>query len=270
VKFKVYPYRHPMNGLPQPGKIHSIRADDNQKTLCGVNISKIPGLLIDDDTGSTDCLGCLRIASRPRRWTSTAPAVPAVGTTFYLCGKIEKDDWRHQLVNYELRDEPYPLFAYRRGAPIIQDGLGKGLHYGGPFFIGCDHGCYHGPNSHGVSANSEHFCIEEFDEGPQISPPFKEFSTEVTKNCLTSIAHASIIFAWIDDLSAYGSLAELGYARALKKPIWLAWPKPLPDLWFIWEMASVTIIAQTASSAFHELLATQLNIRLQKPTPASF
>jgi nucleoside 2-deoxyribosyltransferase len=88
-------------------------------------------------------------------------------------------------------------------------------------------------------------------------PTFGKYAAEVARNCLTSIAHSSVVFAWLDDPSAYGSLAELGYAHALKTPIWLAWPKPLKDLWFVQEMASAMIVAETATIAFRELLRTQ-------------
>jgi nucleoside 2-deoxyribosyltransferase len=89
--------------------------------------------------------------------------------------------------------------------------------------------------------------------------PFKDFATEVARNCLASISRTSIVFAWLDDLSTYGSFAELGFAHSLGKPIWLAWPKPLPQLWLIRQMATVTVIAENASLAFRELLFTQLN-----------
>src|SRR6266436_6202941 len=55
-----------------------------------------------------------------------------------------------------------------------------------------------------------------------------------------------------------GSFAELGFAHALGKPIWLTGPKPLPELWFIQQMATVTLIAESVSLAFRELLFTQL------------
>jgi len=67
-----------------------------------------------------------------------------------------------------------------------------------------------------------------------------------------------IVFAWIDDLTAYGSLAELGFARALGKQIWLAWPNEFSDLWFIKEFASEVLIAESAELAFRELLFTKL------------
>jgi hypothetical protein len=169
--------------------------------------------------------------------------------TFYFCGKIAHTDWRHRIL--DLRGVEYPLEAYRSGGtPIVEHGLGPGLHYGGPFFVGCDHGCYHGSNSHGAGCNKEDtcYCVD--------SVPREH---EITGNSLRSIIGADIVFTWLDDLSAYGSFAELGIAYGLAHRIWLAWPKPLPDLWFIQQMASVTVVAESPQLAFRELLFTQLN-----------
>ena len=47
-------------------------------------------------------------------------------------------------------------------------------------------------------------------------PTFGKYAAEIARNCLTSIAHASVVFAWLDDPTAYGSLAELGL-RACSK-----------------------------------------------------
>lgn len=171
--------------------------------------------------------------------------------TFYFCGKINHTDWRHTLLN--LRSEEYPLDDYRAGySPVVHHGLGAGLHYGGPFFVACDHGCYHGDNSHGVGRHKQ-TC-----EGGQSVPS----NLEVVANSQISIATADIVFAWLDDLTAYGSFAELGFASALRKQIWIAWPKPLPDLWFIQQMATATVLADTAKLAFHQLLFSQLGPKL--------
>jgi hypothetical protein len=181
--------------------------------------------------------------------------------SFYFCGKIRHTDWRHQLLAFnQLRDTPYPLLAYRSGhAPVIQHGLGPNLHYAGPYFIGCDHGCYHGEGTHGAGVNKDTCCC---DDGLEFPMPLGDFGAEVTQNCLFSIANASIVFAWLDNLSAYGSFAELGFAHGIGKPIWLAWPKPLPELWFLRQMASVIVIAENPSLAFRELLFSQLGRRL--------
>ena len=43
MKYKAHPYRHQMHGMPQPGKVHSLR--DGKKTTCGLTIAKVPGLI---------------------------------------------------------------------------------------------------------------------------------------------------------------------------------------------------------------------------------
>src|SRR5262245_63114234 len=74
--------------------------------------------------------------------------------TFYFVGKIRHTDWRHRI--FDLRNIDYPWDAYISGSiPRIEHCLGPGLHYGGPFMIGCDHGCYHGQNSHGAGVNRD-------------------------------------------------------------------------------------------------------------------
>ena len=188
--------------------------------------------------------------------------------TFYFCGKISHTDWRHYVVDFKLRDLLYPLNTYRRGnIPLIAHGLAPGLHYGGPFFIGCDHGCYHGENAHGAGVNKETCCYDSFDDGPNEPMVCKDFATEVAQNCLASLRSSDIIFAWLDDLSAYGSFAEIGAAHALGKQVWIGWPKPLPDLWFIKNWATVTVIAESATIAFRELLFSQLHRSLCDPRP---
>jgi hypothetical protein len=174
---------------------------------------------------------------------------------FYFCGKIAKNDWRHTLINLSIRSTEYPLEQYRTGPlPIIPHAFGPALHYAGPFFVSCDHGCYHGPNSHGTAANRH--AVTEWGNCLDCRLPHRD---EVMRNCCLSIRACSIVFAWLDDLSAYGSFAEIGLAYAEGKIIWLAWPKPLPDLWFLQTMATTTLIAENPKLAFRELLFTQLD-----------
>ena len=71
----------------------------------------------------------------------------------YLAGKITKNGWRKEIV---------PQLRSAWGAPCLDaadwrdiDPLefylgGVHFHYVGPYFVGCDHGCFHGPNSHGI------------------------------------------------------------------------------------------------------------------------
>lgn len=46
--------------------------------------------------------------------------------------------------------------------------------------------------------------------------------------CLNAISRSDLIFAWIDDLTGYGTLTEIGYAKGLGKLILIATPEP-PD-----------------------------------------
>ena len=65
--------------------------------------------------------------------------------TLYLAGKISKPDWRFGPVPALDRDYPEPLDTPIHCSRFI---------YVGPFFIGCDHACGHGPSTHGVAKNS--------------------------------------------------------------------------------------------------------------------
>ena len=55
--------------------------------------------------------------------------------------------------------------------------------------------------------------------------------------CQRSIELSDIIFVWIDDNTCYGTLAEIGYAKAKNKIILIASPKKNYDLWFVYSMA---------------------------------
>ena len=64
----------------------------------------------------------------------------------YLAGKISKNDWRHQLIA-GLRNHSW------EDGPLTQ----SGFTYVGPFFISCDHGGFHGPNTHGMRPRQDLF-----------------------------------------------------------------------------------------------------------------
>jgi hypothetical protein len=134
--------------------------------------------------------------------------------TFYFCGKVKHTDWRHSIL--DLRDVSYPLDSYRLGqVTILSNELGPGLHYCGPFFVGCDHGCYHGPNSHGAAADTGGYDDGAFDDEQRVPSRHKDWQTEIAFNCQISIRAADIIFAWLDDLTAFGTFAGAASWAAL-------------------------------------------------------
>lgn len=165
----------------------------------------------------------------------------------YLAGKIGKQDWRHQLfpgldrlVTSNDLDEwrTWKSSAFNHQAPIIDPewvDLAEierdGLLYGGPYFVGCDHGGYHGRNTHGQQQPDPHggtCCVT-----PGID------REQITESCLSLIRRCDYVFCWLDKPDAYGSIFELGFAEALSKPVFLAMPHTGlgtnldSDTWFV-------------------------------------
>lgn len=139
----------------------------------------------------------------------------------YLAGKISPHDWRNKFCNYRnVPDDPEDI---ARGYIAHVD---DNLSITGPFFISCDHGCYHGDGSHGVGAvnggcMSVHYTREE-----------------VFSICKRQIDGAEILFAYINSNDCYGTLAEIGYAHAMGKDIVIAFSdeKLKTKMWFVDKM----------------------------------
>lgn len=83
----------------------------------------------------------------------------------YLAGKISRDDWRKSLDgvrpfsisandvvdDVNLKNKHVHEFeTYFGELPVVS--RHPYIEVTGPFFLSCDHGCYHGDNSHGVGA----------------------------------------------------------------------------------------------------------------------
>lgn len=159
----------------------------------------------------------------------------------YLAGKIAKNDWRHDLVpslrwmsnQFGMPNEsgdwnPHPIWPCLTGELLGHD-------YVGPYFQGDDHGCGHGPSTHGNAGHGDTGCIQG---GPS--------RWMVAQNCYAAIRSCDIFFAWLGDhgeaegvRTAYGTLVEIGYARALGKTIVIGTnhrldplSSSLDDLWF--------------------------------------
>jgi len=165
------------------------------------------------------------------------------GVKIYAIGKISQNGWRNRLfpiVDWldncqEPGETPWPDEMKIRDLP--------GAVYVGPHFLSDDHGCYHGANAHGVSAGGA-ACGDAY---PGLSRP------EVAQRCLAAIGRATHIFGWIDEPSAYGSLVELGYARALGKQthVYMCDERPdLADLWFAGQVAHGHVWVKDADVAW--------------------
>lgn len=160
----------------------------------------------------------------------------------YLAGKISKNDWRGPII----QDATYAGFslshkrALSRDWPVEENAILEKYNYVGPYFVSCDHGCYHGNNQHGIGI--EKVCYEEENYVEAEVPP-QAITTEwqrrqkVADLCLHAIDKADLVFAWLPDTTAHGTLVEIGYAKAKGKQVWIASPTFLWDLWFAYEMA---------------------------------
>lgn len=78
----------------------------------------------------------------------------------------------------------------------------------------------------------------------------------VAGRCLQWIDQSDAVFAWITTLDAYGTLAEMGYAKALKKPVYAAFDRgnisdaDERELWFIRQLADGFCAVRNARTAF--------------------
>lgn len=158
----------------------------------------------------------------------------------YFAGKVSSNGWRQSIV--DLRNEihhqlgsPYELMCdYER---ITKPGLRTehNFVYGGPFLFSCDHGCYHGDTSHGMGAGNDYYSLCS-DCGTKRSDVFNW--------CITSINQSDIIFCYLEDVTAYGTVFELGYAYSRKVPIYIYLSprlklEDIQELWFSLEGAKV-------------------------------
>lgn len=187
----------------------------------------------------------------------------------YLAGKIAKNDWRHDIVN-DLRgagDVHSEIESYNLGDkcwPILRQSILGKHDYVGPYFVACDHGCYHGDSSHGVGVGedvrerieyakqwSEYeahgYPVGIDDQGFYVDLPGgsgcgTSLDAGVTVDlCNKAIGFCDLLFAWIQSPDCYGTLAEIGYAKALGKKIWIAGAERFPDLWFAYTLADKTL-----------------------------
>lgn len=203
----------------------------------------------------------------------------------YLAGKISKGDWRETVVSSTQwpNDVDYSVLnggeltggrgvaaygacgdtRYIGSWPVLENSVLGVFDYVGPFFIGCDHGCFHGDNTNG---SIETYCYYDEDgevsdeleqaHGQQTADPFTFHQFMVRELCLSSIKIADVVFAWIDSPDAFGTFTELGYACALGKEIWIAGPEYMPDMWFVYAASPGNFkVTQTPLAALQEFIA---------------
>jgi nucleoside 2-deoxyribosyltransferase len=91
--------------------------------------------------------------------------------------------------------------------------------YTGPMFQSCDHGCSHGPNTHGATAGCDGGATQK----------------QILIRNNHAIDNADLVFAYITHADCYGTLIEIGQAAVLGKRVVVAFAtgfEPKPDFWY--------------------------------------
>lgn len=187
--------------------------------------------------------------SQPRDTKQNPPAPLRI----YLAGRISKCDWRHELVLHLRNNIDGGVEGWKevKELPMIDGNI-----YVGPFFIGCDHGCYHGANSHGASG------------GVCYSPDVKR--REIFNKSLRGIRACDLFFVWAgkDFSEAYGTLVEIGFARGLGKKIVFAFDpvvREQKDQWFAGGCATKLFSCTDPVLAYRQLMGLPKIEKQQAP-----
>lgn len=129
----------------------------------------------------------------------------------YLAGKVggrpDRDgaDWRASLVDHDVLER-----SHQEVWAPAKDAIKPGVHFTGPFL---------GPGeNHDFTMHQQ---LSEFDTEPAgLADDRRGLFTQCTK----AIAGSDIVFAWLTDLTAFGTLFELGVAHSLGVPVYVAIP----------------------------------------------
>ena len=127
----------------------------------------------------------------------------------YLAGKIDQNDWRHELVphlrEHQIDDGPLPTETFV---------------YMGPFFVSCDHGCFHGRNKHGARDGCSEGALT---------------SSQIIRRSYDAIGASDLIFAYITANDCHGTVSEITWALCIGKSIHLAFAPAVnsKDFWFL-------------------------------------
>ena len=135
--------------------------------------------------------------------------------------------------------------------------------YGGPFAISCDHGCFHKERggAHGLLPvkGSECYGTMDYSEKPHDGSSCGLSKEEAVERCLDQIYSCDAVHAYIDTISCYGTLVELGYANAFGKPIYIFYDEKqgkslTKHLWFAFHLQHVVHCGPGNETSFHSAL----------------
>jgi hypothetical protein len=170
-----------------------------------MNTIKKAGAATPANTSCQRATGWLDIANK---WNPSKFKGPRI----FIAGKIRHYCFRHDLVP--------GLRSGWDGRIALQC---DGFTYVGPFMDACDHGCRHGPSSHGVLGVAGFGC-----EGVAAA------RSEVYQRNEFGLGIADLVIAYIDAPDCYGTIFELGFAARAGVPyvILFAPEIDIPEFWY--------------------------------------
>jgi hypothetical protein len=124
--------------------------------------------------------------------------------------------------------------------------LGREVEFVGPFFVSCDHGCAHGNKTHAVAGG----CIGDLDSTERAA-----LQRRVHAVNLARIRRADFVFAHVDEVDCFGTLAEIGFAFGVCVSVHLFLGPNLTraqrnDLWFVEKFATAVYPGTSIRIAF--------------------
>lgn len=157
---------------------------------------------------------------------------------FYFAGKIKPlNDWRRKYldsdITYSHWEEKKMVFFHHPS---------YALQYAGPYYMnGCTCGHCSGQHLEGWTAGG---CCGGVDY------------RDVLQQCRNWLMQATAVYAFIDDQTAFGTIAELGWAYEMKKPILLCYSSQLlaDSMKFVTAMATRLAIDPCPYSGLETLL----------------
>ena len=143
----------------------------------------------------------------------------------YLAGKINRNCWRHPLVP-GLREHVW------EGGPIATNQF----TYVGPFFVGCDHGCFHGAATHGA-LGEDGITLDD--------------AELVISRCRDAVGICDVFLAFINEHKCYGTVAEIEQALNLNKLVVIALAPGMAspaenEFWFVTDRAPIVLFDVSA------------------------
>lgn len=212
----------------------------------------------------------------------------------YLAGKIanHENDWRRHIVSNvgitvkgprRLHDligdvRPGTTLASQESLPSqwrwdARASLIPGVDITGPFFIeGEGHDGQHGDDLHGVGEYGNVWGEPDCECGHcgGLTGLSRDRQQRTVDLCMDAIKSSDLVFVWAENLdTAYGTLAEIGYAIGVGKPVVAALPdyrwscSERGDQWFAMTMLSNVVSAENPQDGLVIAVADMLTSRAE-------